>query len=131
MRGTGLLCMALLLGGNAASAEAWKCSLVESHHFVQGRDVAQRGGGDFLIQIKPPVINLTANGHFIIDYKIIENSRFRLFGEKQTDLGGGQGRTARLTLDKVHGRIGQSGISRKGDSDELEEMISGRCSEAR
>ena len=131
MRGTGLVCMALLLAGNAARAdEAWKCSLVESHHFVQGRDVAQRGGGDYLIQIKPKVINLMANGHFIIDYKIIENSRFRLFGEKRTELGGGESRTARLTLDKVHGRISQSGISHKGDSDELGEMISGRCSEA-
>jgi hypothetical protein len=125
----GLVCIMLLLAGNAR-AEAWKCAMVESHHFVQGRDIAQRGGGDFLIQVKPPVINLMANGHFIIDYGIVENSRFRLFGEKHTDLGGGESRTARLTLDKVHGRISQSGISHKGDSDELEEMISGRCSEA-
>ena len=128
MRGMGLVCTMLLLAGNAR-AETWKCTMVESHHFVQGRDIPQRGGGDFLIQVKPPVINLTANGHFIIDYRIIENSRFRLFGEKRTDLGGENG-TARLTLDKVHGRISQSGMSHKGDSDELGEMISGRCSEA-
>ena len=129
MRGTGLLLLALLLPANAR-ADGWKCKLLESHHFVNGRDVAQKGGGDYLLEVKPPMINLTANGHFIIGYRIIENSRFRLFGEKQTDLGGGERRTARLTLDKVHGRVGHSGFSNKGDSEELREVTSGRCSEA-
>jgi len=131
MRRMGLVCIALLLCSSAArAADTWKCSLLESHRFQQGRSLAQKGGGDFQVQIKPPVIHLTANGHFIIDYNIIENSPFRLFGAKRTELGGGASRTSRLTLDKVHGRISQSGISHKGDSEELEEIFSGRCSEA-
>jgi hypothetical protein len=129
MRGTGLFLLALLLPANAR-ADTWKCTLLESHHFVNGRDVAQKGGGDYRLEVKPPVINLMANGHFIIGYRIIENSRFRLFGEKQTDLGGGERRIARITLDKVHGRAGHSGFSNKGDSEELREVTSGRCSEA-
>ena len=131
MRRMGLACIALLLCGHTArAADSWKCTMLESHRFLQGRSLTQKGGGAFLIQIRPPVVHLMAKGHSIIDYNIVENSPYRLFGVKRTELGGGQSRTARLTLDKVHGRISQSGISHKGGSEELEEIFSGRCSEA-
>ena len=126
MRGTGLLFLALLLPVNAR-AESWKCTLLESHHFVKGRDVTQRGGGDYLIAVKPPVINLTVRGHLIIGYDIVENSAYRLFGERRYPAGGTESTIVKLTLDKVHGRIVQTSISQKGDSTEMSELINGRC----
>jgi len=68
----------------------------------------------------------------IIGYDIVENSGYRLFGERKF-AGGGAITMAKLTLDKVHGRIVQSGMRRGGggDSDELVEIMSGRCSETK
>ena len=124
-----LAALAAILPGQvqAQSQEAWTCTLIESHHFVGGKDVGQKGGGDYRIEIKPKVIDLTANGHYIIGYDIAENTVNRLLGQRGYNAGGGETGTAKLVLDKLNGRIVQNGMRHKGGSDELVEVINGRC----
>jgi hypothetical protein len=134
-RGLGLLCILLLVSGHgqvraqsqSKSQDVWICTLIESHHFTNGKDTSRKGGGDYRIDVKPPVINLTANGHFIIGYDIAENTVNRLLGQRGFDAGGGETRIAKLALDKLNGRIVQTGMSHKGGSEELVELINGSC----
>lgn len=130
-RAVGLLGLALLIGAlapiRAGAQEVWTCTLTESHHFTGGRDVTQKGGGDYRLAVKPPAIDLTANGTFIIGYDIAENSRNRLLGQRSFDAGGGETVSAKLALDKLNGRIVQTGISQKNGSEELVEVINARC----
>ena len=132
-RGVGWLGILLLFSGHAQAQtqEVWICSLIESHNFAGGKDTPQKGGGDYRIEIKPPVIDLTANGRYIIGYDIAENSANRLLGQRGFDAGGGETVMAKLALDKLNGRIVQSGMSHKGVSEELVELINGRCKGAR
>ena len=109
------------------SQEVWTCTLTESHHFTNGKDLTQKGGGDYRLEIKPPVIDLTANGRYIIGYDIAENTVNRLLGQRGFDAGGGETVTAKLALDKLNGRIVQTGMSHKNGSEELVEVINGRC----
>ncbi len=128
-----LAALAAILPGHAQgqtqsqTQEIWTCTLTESHNFAGGKDVMQKGGGDYRIEIKSPVIHLTANGQYIIGYDIAENSANRLLGQRGFDAGGGETVSAKLALDKVNGRIVQTGMSHKGVSEELVELINGRC----
>ena len=132
-RGMGLLGLALLVCGQARAQapEVWSCSLIESHHFATGKDVSQKGGGDYRIEIKPPAIDLTANGQYILGYQIAENSENRLMGQGMYETGNGVAKTYKLVLDKLNGRIVQTGLNVKGGSEELVELINGRCKSAR
>lgn len=111
----------------AQAQEVWTCTLIESHHFSGGKDIPQKGGGDYRIEIRPPAIELTANGRHIIGYDIAENSENRLLGERGFETGDGETTTVKLALDKLNGRIAQSGISHKNGAEELVELINGRC----
>jgi len=127
----GWLGLGLLVSGPApvqAQAQAvWTCTLIESHHFADGKDTPQKGGGDYRIEIRPPVIELTANGRHIIGYDIAENTEHRLLGERGFETGDGETTTVKLALDKLNGRIVQTGISNKSGAEELVEVINGRC----
>lgn len=134
-RALGLLGVFLLASGPALAQpgsqpgpqHVWICTLTESQQFVNGKEITQKGGGDYRIEIKPPSIELTANGHYIIGYDIAEDSENRLLGERTFDPFKGAVLTAKLFLDKVNGRIIQSGLSLKGGSQELVEVTNGRC----